>query len=168
MKRHVLRTTHSSRKQKSTCKICNYCSELTYKKSLENMQASHSRVFLYVCLFCMGLHSVAFIHCFLSEKINLGFYLFFNAVVCFKIYFWISHCSFNLGMVKFFLYFQSSITTTKGQPGDYSVSSHPPTVLKGRKRYPFSFKVCFLWLEKHSPLPVSECIFSFSWDDFFF
>lgn len=83
MKRHVLRATHSSGKQKSTCKICNYCSELAYKKSLENMQANHSRVFLYVCLFCMGLHFVAFIHCSLSEEINLRFYLFLYAAVCF-------------------------------------------------------------------------------------
>lgn len=89
MKRHVLRTTHSSGKQKSNCKICNYCSELACKKTLENMQANHSREvgFLYLCLFCMGLHFVAFIHCFLSEEINLRFYLFLNAAMCFKIYF---------------------------------------------------------------------------------
>lgn len=47
MKRYVLRTTHRSGKQKSTCKICNYCSELAYKKSLVNMQANHSRVFFF-------------------------------------------------------------------------------------------------------------------------
>ena len=37
MKRHVLRTTHSSGKQKSTRKIHNYRSELAYEKGKENL-----------------------------------------------------------------------------------------------------------------------------------
>lgn len=37
MKRRVLRTTHGSEKQKSTCKIHNYYSELAYKKGQKNL-----------------------------------------------------------------------------------------------------------------------------------
>jgi len=161
MKRHVLRTTHSSGKQKSTCKICNYCSELAYKKAWRTCRQitvgffSMSVYFVWDCI----LHFVALMHCFLSEEINLRFYLFLNAAVCFKMYFRFSRCHFNLAMVKFFLYFQSSITTTKGQPGGSPVSSHPHTVLQRRKTYLFIFKVCFLWLEEHCLLPLSECTF---------
>lgn len=68
-----LHTTHSSGKQKSTCKIHNYYSELAYKKGKENVLEWPSRFFLLLCIIvtdcslCQNINLLLFIFCSVFE-----------------------------------------------------------------------------------------------------
>lgn len=69
MKRHVLRATHSSGKQKSTCKIRNHCPELADKEGKESLPDEHGGVFLLFALHCSS-------DCSLCQNINLLLFIF--------------------------------------------------------------------------------------------